>query len=66
LNDVVGFETITRKVGAARIAGAKLGYLNDRQRPPVFGWVLLQRQAIEKARDLVEALDLPPLRNLAY
>ena len=49
-NDVVGFKIDTRAVGTIGVACSQLGDLDDRQRTPIRGRVLLQREAIDHGR----------------
>jgi len=64
IDDIVRVQLSARSIRSTRVAGAELGDLDDRKRSIVRRRVLLERQSIQEACDLIEALHLPPLRNL--
>lgn len=64
LHDVFGRQVGVAAVGSGGIAFAELGDLDDRQRGTVAGRMLLEREAVQVVRGLVEAADFPPLGDV--
>src|SRR5690606_36517949 len=65
LYDIVRIEIGACSIGPSCVARAELSNLHYRQPAVAYRRILLEGQTVEEARDLIEALDLPALRNLA-